>query len=108
MSKKINFKLDFKRSLEGYIKEKYPKVIDYRVISKSLDARGAPIGKSPSYNYTVEVLEAGEVYQSEHFEFPDLSDKNIKPIIIGAGPAGLFAAVRLSEYGVKATIIEQN
>src|SRR5690606_30208585 len=30
-----------------------------------------------------------------------------KPIIIGAGPAGLFCALRLAEYGVPSLIIER-
>ncbi len=107
MSKKINIKLDFDINIESYLKNKYPEMLDYRIISKSLDARGAPNGKRPSYNFIIEYVVAGERFEEELYDFKNLKNSNIRPIIIGAGPAGLFAAVRLSEYGIKSLIIER-
>lgn len=38
---------------------------------------------------------------------PHISDFDFQPVIIGAGPAGLFCALRLAEYGISALIIER-
>ena len=80
----------------------YPEYTDYQILQKSLDARGAPRGKEPVYHYTV-LLDKDE-RQKEVFKH---IETNVRPIIIGAGPGGLFAALRLSEYGIKSTIIER-
>ena len=41
MSKIVDFRLSFDEDLEGYLKKKYSQYLDYRVLSKALDARGA-------------------------------------------------------------------
>ena len=104
MSTKIQLKLDFDTSLEQYLKKKYSDLSEFRILSKSLDARGAPNGKKPVYHYTVEIINKGESFAQLEQHFEDLSgvQKNI-----GAGPAGLFAALRAQEYGVKTTIVER-
>ena len=40
-------------------------------------------------------------------KLPQFSQLTKKPIIIGAGPGGLFCAVRLAEHGVPSLIIER-
>jgi len=107
MSKKLQFILDFDENIDSFLKTEYPNYIDYRVVRKSLDARGANRGKKPRYEYQIEVIFAGENFSAHYEKFLDLSSKNLNPIIVGSGPAGLFCALRLLEYGIKSTIIER-
>jgi uncharacterized protein len=74
------------------------------VLKRSIDARQ----KAVKINLKVEVL-VGEDYNEKVFrlpEYPDVSGKE-EVFIIGAGPAGLFAALRCIEAGVKPVVIER-
>lgn len=107
MSKKINFILDYDADLDAYLNSKYPGISDYRIHSEALDARGANRGKKPRCNYSVEIIYPGEKFQAFEEVYKDLGALNDKPIIIGAGPGGLFCALRLSEYGIPSILIER-
>ena len=74
-----------------------------KILRKSLDARRKPI----RYNLQVEVY-FNETPQKEQFDF-DFKDVRNSPhaVIIGAGPAGLFAALKLLEQGIKPIIFER-
>lgn len=89
--------------------------IEKLIISKlSLDAR-----KTPTYVYEVDVkLENEKKYlknsditttpdETYKFEILGQNKLNKKPIIIGSGPAGLFAAYILAENGYNPIIIER-
>lgn len=103
----LNFTLPFDADVEAHLKTQLAGITDYRVISKSLDARGAPRGRVPSFLYTVEALvgESDRFAQAEEFEV--FKNDSLKPIIIGAGPAGLFCALRLAQHGIKSVILER-
>src|SRR5690606_15930406 len=107
MPKKYQFELPFDQGLEKFIKKTYPEIREYRTISKSLDARGAPRGKKPIYHYIIDAL----ILDDDRFPTPQafhqLKALNKKPIIIGAGPGGLFCSVRLAEYGIPSIILER-
>lgn len=77
--------------------------IYYRIEKKSLDARG----KQPKYLVNVSVSINIDLPQELlHYTYKNVS--NSKPVcIIGAGPAGLFAALRLIEKGIKPVIFER-
>ena len=107
MPKKIQFRLSFDQDLEAFIKSAHPEVLEYRILSKSLDARGAPRGKKPHFNYTLEVLVSKNDTFSKLEESFEKIETSERPIIIGAGPAGLFCALRLAEYGISSIIIER-
>lgn len=107
MSSKIQLTLDFKDSVEDALKKKYPDIIDFRILSKALDARGANKGKKPRFNYSIEIIHKGETFEKEKESYPDLGALNKVPIIVGAGPAGLFCALRLAEYGIPSLILER-
>lgn len=75
-----------------------------RVIKKSIDARN---GK-PKVNITLDVFrnEKPPVEKKKEFNFQPVSGKT-PVIIIGAGPAGLFAALQLIELGYKPIVLER-
>lgn len=98
-------------------------VIDYKIVKKSIDARDK---SDIFYNYSI-VVSLSESFKVENL----LKNKNasliktevtkpvilnnelaercndMNPVIIGAGPAGLFCALTLIKNGIKPTIIEQ-
>ena len=107
MPKKYQFQLPFDVDVENFVKKTYPEIRTFRTISKSLDARGAPRGKKPVYLYVLDALISEEDRFPHPETFPKLPSLKKKPIIIGAGPGGLFCAVRLAEYGIPSIIIER-
>lgn len=89
------------------MRREFPQMREHRVVSKSLDARGAPRGRVPTCLYTVEALEGvGDQFEqaSPRAQFAPLKTK---PLIIGAGPAGLFCAVLLAEHGIPSIVLER-
>jgi len=79
------------------------KTIWVKILRKSLDARRKPI----HYNLQVEVFTEEQLdNEIPEFAFQDVRDKS-HALIIGAGPAGIFAALKLIEGGIKPIIIER-
>ena len=76
--------------------------IKYRILRRSIDARNDII-----YRYRVEVAKPEETF--EEYVLEDYKDvSSAEPvIIIGAGPAGMFAALRLLMRGLKPVILER-
>jgi uncharacterized FAD-dependent dehydrogenase len=107
MSKKVQFSLFFHEDVSEAMRGKYPGHSDFRIISQALDARGSNRGKTPRYHYVIEVIYPGEQFSGIREEFNEIGPLDEKPIIIGAGPAGLFCALRLSEYGIPSILIEK-
>ncbi len=80
-----------------------PDFQDYQVLRKSVDAR-----KTPHWVYAVEVFAANEKIPHQEFILdPVASQNNETPIIVGSGPAGLFAALRFVERGIKCILLER-
>ncbi len=107
MPKKYQFELPFDVDLEKFVKKTYPEIREFRTISKSLDARGAPKGKKPIFHYILDALVSNADAFPTTEKFPKLPELKKRPIIIGAGPGGLFCAVRLAEYGIPSIVIER-
>lgn len=79
------------------------KISALKILKRSIDARGRKV----VYRMQVQVF-VDEAYVPETFtvDYPDV--KTAKPvIIIGAGPAGLFAALQCIELGLKPIIVER-
>ena len=76
--------------------------IRYRIMRRSIDARNDIL-----YRYRVEVYKPGEDIEEYVLEeYKDVSQAE-PVIIIGAGPAGMFAALRLLMKGLKPVILER-
>ncbi|MHB9143267.1 MAG: NAD(P)/FAD-dependent oxidoreductase, partial [Paludibacter sp.] len=75
-----------------------------RTLRKSIDSRSF----MPKVNITVEVYwdEEAPKIEMPAFQYKNVG-KNTPVIIIGAGPAGLFAALKLIEEGLKPVILER-
>ncbi len=76
----------------------------YQILRQSLDARSRNI----VYQLQVNVFVDEPFEDAFAFDAPLQNVENAKPVLIaGAGPAGLFAALRLIESGLKPIIIER-
>ena len=75
------------------------------VLKRSIDARQRNI----KINIKTNVFFKDEVFIEEKIEFPNYQNvENAQEIIVvGAGPAGLFAALQLIELGLKPIVIER-
>ena len=93
-------------------------VKDWKILKKSIDARNK---EDIFYNYAV-MLEVKKDMDKKHLsknvsiitdekvstnEIKVLRKSSRPPIIIGAGPAGLFCALTLIDNGIKPIIVEQ-
>ncbi|TNF24178.1 MAG: FAD-binding protein [Bacteroidetes bacterium] len=79
----------------------------FQELRRSIDARN----RSIKFNLSVRVYAKGEKLEPHHpkFEprqFQDVSNAE-HVVIVGAGPAGLFAALRLIELGKKPIVLER-
>ena len=73
-----------------------------RVLRRSIDARRKPV----KVNLSLEIFIDNEPQPEPiHFDYPDVSHAT-EVVIVGSGPAGLFAALRLIELGWKPRILE--
>lgn len=87
-------------------------VTEKRIIKKSIDARNKA---DIFYNYSVKLECKNEnkiknvqiVKKEEPFKIIVNRKSSKRPVIIGAGPAGLFSALTLAQNGIKPIIIEQ-
>lgn len=99
---------DVKVGLDDDLDEKigwlFPHYSSYRVLRKSVDARQR---HNPHFVYSVEVYGPGEVPPLRDFTPPKANYKGATPLIVGAGPAGLFAALRFVERGVACHLFER-
>lgn len=78
--------------------------LDIKILKRSIDARGRKIKINLTVNAFVDELPDEEIIS---FQYPDVSAAQKTCHIIGAGPAGLFAALRCIERGIKPIIIER-
>jgi len=79
------------------------KISGIKILKRSIDARGRKV----VYRMQLQVY-VDEVYTPETFTVNYSDVKNGRPVIIvGAGPAGLFAALRCIELGLKPIILER-
>lgn len=96
-------------------KIKQEDIILCKISKKSVDARKKD---DVHYSYSIDLklknenklLRNKNISIIKEFEFPNFDikkDKKINPVIVGAGPAGLFAGLTFVQNGFKPIIIEQ-
>ena len=77
----------------------------FAIKKKSLDARDK---ENLRFVYTIEFSKEGKKDEIKRFE--KLTDNHIpkeKVLVVGSGPAGLFAAIRLLDHGIAPLLIER-
>ena len=91
---------------------KTEEVSKWYIFKKSIDARKK---EDIYYNYTLDIelkdkKKEKKYEQVEEYKFPEINSTRrslYNPVIIGAGPAGLFAGLILVENGIKPIILER-
>ncbi len=74
-----------------------------RVVKRSIDARQRQV----KVNLTVELFEESDPTPPPiHFDYPSVVGRT-PVVVVGSGPAGLFAALRLIELGLRPIILER-
>lgn len=82
------------------------RVNDWRIVRRSVDARKRDV----IINLTVRVAMGDDNTVTSGFsfvDFPDVSKSQITAIVVGAGPAGLFAALQCIREGVRPIVLER-
>lgn len=82
------------------------KVNDWRIVKRSVDARKRDI----IINLTIRVASGEDIKVSSGYipvKFPDVSRSEHTVLIVGAGPAGLFAALECLQLGMKPIVFER-
>lgn len=94
-----------KRLIAQSIAKHESSVTGFHILKKSIDARAKTIW----VNLTVDAFidEPFKKREIQHFNFRDVSKAEKKVVIIGAGPAGLFAALQFLEKGIQPIILER-
>lgn len=80
-------------------------ITGYNILKRSIDARG----RQAWINLSVQAF-INEPYHDREltqFDFSDVTHAANSALIVGAGPAGLFAALQLIELGIRPVILER-
>ena len=95
---------EFKPLIARQLRVSEKEIRDFRLQKRSIDARSRQVKIRLFFDV---ILHEGQLPTQESIrEYGDVS--NAEPVlIIGAGPAGLFAGLRLIEAGFKPIIVER-
>ncbi|MEO6830943.1 MAG: FAD-dependent protein [Chitinophagaceae bacterium] len=115
MTKKITLALSpkdaadsefLKKEISAAIGIPLQRISGYSILKRSIDAR--------SHTNGVQIIQLIDVFIDEHIQAqssfnPKLKDVHNAPevLIVGAGPAGMFAALKLISLGIKPVILER-
>ena len=95
---------DLKAEIRQQLSLKPDAFLQIKILKRSIDARGRKI----KINLTVlAAVDEALTQEQISFDYPDVSKSDKTCHIIGAGPAGLFAALRCLELGIKPIVIER-
>jgi hypothetical protein len=94
--------------LKGYLADEYGlrlhEIMGVRILKRSIDARQRTIFVNLKVRVYVNELPLDDEYQ--HIVYPDVSHCP-QVVVVGAGPGGLFAALRLIELGFRPVVLER-
>ncbi len=101
-----------KKYIAASANTKVSSITGYQILKKSIDARGKNVYIQLSLiafiDEPFEQLAVGkELLVKGGWQFPNVKHSKKSVIIIGAGPAGLFAALMLIQQGIKPIILER-
>lgn len=93
-----------KKYVSEFLKLEHSDSLNFQILKKSIDARKKPV----KINIDLDVYINEPIPQNivNTISYPKVEKKK-EVLIIGAGPAGLFAALRIIELGFKPIIIER-
>ncbi len=94
-----------KKIISQSCEKKITEISGYHILKKSIDARAKTIWINLTVNAYIN--EPFKQRQLRHFSFKDVTNAKRKIVIIGGGPAGLFAALSLLEKGIQPIILER-
>ena len=93
----------YKSKISNFLSCTNDEITDFRLIKKSIDARSRQV----KYRLFFEVAIGEKLPLPEGIDRDYKNVSTSKPIhIIGFGPAGMFAALRLIELGYKPVVFE--
>lgn len=92
-------------AIAEYLGKKTTAVTGFHCLKKSIDARKSTVLINMKVNAFID--EPFYTIPKAEFHFQDVHQAQKKTIIVGAGPAGLFAALKLIERGIKPIILER-
>ena len=94
--------------LKAYLSDEYGisanEICGVRILKRSIDARQRQIYVNLKVRAYVNEQPKDDEYQ--HTEYPNVEGKP-QVIVVGAGPGGLFAALRLIELGLRPIVLER-
>jgi uncharacterized protein len=101
-----------KKYIASFAQKKLSSITGFKILKKSIDARGKTIFINLTVNAFIDepfeqLAESSWQNSVGKWQFKQVSNASKSVIIIGAGPAGIFAALKLLEKGIKPIILER-
>lgn len=114
----IHSDIDIQRSLSNILRVKPSQIVRYKILKKSIDSRNKDL--KYVYSIAVELQDKGIKNSNKFTPYID-EDHSIdsllkgynkkrlsyRPVVVGTGPSGLFAALVLAKAGLNPIVIER-
>jgi uncharacterized FAD-dependent dehydrogenase len=94
------------QSLAEYIGIPAEELLEFKIIKRSIDARARQIKYQLRIAYFLR--DESVIWPTQKpKEYQQVTDQDPRVLVVGSGPAGLFAALKLIEEGIKPILIER-